>query len=162
MNYWDSIKLAPIMEVDDFWRRIEEARTVSNHHRMPMHEALAIRLSLDTLDEVAQFQERFRELESAVDRPDVHEVLGGTDDEFADNIAEVIANGRHEYESLRRAPASFTSLISGYEEFAYASSEACEEPTRSKLRRKALSTIESALLESMTKRPSAAKAASRL
>lgn len=142
-----------MMSLDDFWRRIDEAKKIHQTHGIRPHEALALRLSLDSVAMVASFEERFFDLSQQAKRKDIHNVLGGSDDGFTDNISEVISLGRSAYESLIHNPGAFGHSISGYETFAYASQDAAHPAQRDALRSKALALFEANLLEDIISAP---------
>ncbi|MFF3402538.1 DUF4240 domain-containing protein [Streptomyces sp. NPDC002659] len=95
------------MDLDAFWYVVESAREDGK----PFDEALVDRLAERSGTEILGFQERFDELDSAVDRWDVWAaayLIGGgcSDDSFMDFRAGLIALGRDWYEKAAQSPDS--------------------------------------------------------
>ena len=135
-----------MMALDDFWGWINDAKMIAGFHGMPLHEALALRLVVAPVAWVESFDERFMALQSSARRDDIHDVLGGSDDAFGDNIAFVISLGREAYEELIADPASFGCFVSEYEVFAHAAHKALDKDFRKKHGPRAMSVLESAIL----------------
>lgn len=162
MDLWDLSQNAEPMSLDDFWDRVERARSMAQEESRPPHETLALALSLDEIESIASFKNRFDELSAEANRDDVHRVLGGSDDGFHYNISGAISQGREAYEALMAAPGSFKNHVGEYEIFEYAAYRAAEEPERGALRAEALARLESATLEKSLPSPALSKASPRM